>query len=262
MDVPCVMDRPRADFDLIGWCAGALCTICLRDRTNYEYTRLASMTKRIHSLPVVDRPREKLQLKGVSALSDFELLEVVIGSGSAGADVSYIARRIQTLLRRGSNQVNLESLTAIKGVNTAIAGKILAALELAQRHLVRDALPLHTQQDILGRLDEIRAKKQEHFICMSLDGGQRLIALRIISVGTLNIVIAHPREVFADAIADRAASIIVAHNHPSNDPTPSPKDVSLTQQLAAAGQLLGIALRDHIIVTKIAYFSFSQHHLL
>ncbi len=220
------------------------------------------MGKRIQALLPTDRPREKLQRKGVGALSDFELLEVVIGSGSAGADVSYIARRVQTLLRRGNHQVTYESLTAIKGVNAAIAGKILAALELAQRHIIQDALPLHTQQDILNRLAEIRVKPQEHLLCMTLDGGQRLIALRIISVGTLDVVVAHPREVYADAIADRAASIVVAHNHPSGDATPSPKDVSLTQQLAAAGQLLGIALHDHIIVTKTSHFSFNQHHLL
>src|SRR5882672_10914229 len=165
------------------------------------------MKKRIQSLPAIDRPREKLQHKGVSALSDFELLEVVIGSGSARADVTYIARKVQMLLRRGNKQVTFESLTAIKGVSIATAGKILASLELAQRHLIRDALPLHTQQDILNRLEEIRTKPQEHFICMSLDGGQRLIALRIISVGTLNVVLAHPREVFADAIADRAACV-------------------------------------------------------
>lgn len=218
--------------------------------------------KRILSLPLVDRPREKLQHKGVAALSDFELLEVVIGSGSAGADVAYIARKVQHLLRRGNKQITLDSLTAIKGVSIAIAGKILASLELAQRHLVRDALPLHTQQDILNRLEEIRSKPQEHFVCLSLDGGQRLIALRIISVGTLNVVLAHPREVFADAIADRAASVVVAHNHPSGDATPSQKDITLTQQLAAAGQLLGIHLRDHIVVTKTEYFSFNQHHLL
>jgi DNA repair protein RadC len=218
---------------------------------------------RIHQLPLADRPREKLQQKGVASLSDFELLEVFIGNGSGSSDVGYISRRIQKLLEKGgSDAVTFENLVAIKGVSTATAGKILSAFELARRHWVRDNTPLRTQQDILGRLADIRNKQQEYFVALSLDGGQRLIALRTISIGTLDTVIAHPREVFADAIADRAASVVVAHNHPSGDARPSQKDISLTQQLAAAGQLLGITLRDHIIVTRIEHFSYRQHHLL
>lgn len=218
--------------------------------------------RRIHQLPTSDRPREKLQRKGPAALSDFELLEALVGNGTYAADVSILARRIQKLLDKGTDSLNYETLTAIKGINIATASKILAALELAKRHLIRDIEPLRTQQDILARLSEIRTKQQEYFICISLDGGQRLIAQRTITIGTLDTVLVHPREVFADAIADRAASVIVAHNHPSGDATPSQKDVSLTQQLAAAGQLLGITLRDHIIVTKNDQFSYRQHHLL
>lgn len=218
--------------------------------------------RRIHELPTLDRPREKLQRKGQAALSDFELLEVMIGSGTAGADVGQIARQVQKLLQKGTESISLESLSALHGVSTATAGKILASLELAKRHLIRDVEPLRTMQDILARLSDIRSKQQEYFVCMSLDGGQRLIAQRTITIGTLDTVLAHPREVFADAIVDRAACIIVTHNHPSGDPAPSQKDTSLTQQLAAAGQLLGIPLRDHIIVTKTDYYSFRQHHLL
>jgi DNA repair protein RadC len=230
---------------------------------NVCYTVLVMpRTRRIHQIPLADRPREKLQRKGVAALSDFELLEVLIGSGTQGADVGYIAKQIQKLLQKGSDTINYENLTAIKGVSIATAGKIMASLELARRHLVRDSTPLLTQQDILVRLADLRTKQQEYFVCLSLDGGQRLIAQRTITIGTLDSVQAHPREVFADAIADRAASIIVAHNHPSGDPNPSQKDVALTQQLAAAAQLLGITLRDHLILTKSEHFSYRQHHLL
>jgi DNA repair protein RadC len=218
--------------------------------------------KRINQLPQIDRPREKLQRKGVRALSDFELLEVMVGSGNKQADVGQIARQIQKLLQKGVSGVTYDALTALHGVSIAQASKILAGLELAKRHLVRDTEPLLTQQDILTRLIDIRTKQQEYFICLSLDGGQRLIAQRAITIGTLDTIIAHPREVFADPIVDRAASIIIAHNHPSGDPQPSPKDVTLTQQLAAAGQLLGIPLRDHVIVSKHDHFSFRQHHLL
>ncbi len=195
-------------------------------------------------------------------MSDFELLEVVIGNGSAQADVSYIARKVQRLLEKNGTMLPMEQLMSIKGVNVAIASKIISALELSRRHLIRDNTPLRTQDDMLSRLNDIRDKQQEHFIVLSLDGGQRLIALRTIAIGTLDSVIAHPREVFADAVSDRAASIVAAHNHPSGDSKPSRKDIELTQQLAASGQLLGITLADHIIITKQNHFSFQQHHLL
>lgn len=218
--------------------------------------------QRIDQLAPIDRPREKLIAKGQAALSDFELLEVLIGSGSRTADVGYIARKVQLLLRKGSSAVTLEALTAIKGVSIATAGRILASLEVAQRFLIRDVEPLSTIRDIIARLDDIRTKQQEYFVCLSLDGGSRLIALRTITIGTLDTTLAHPREVFADAISDRAACVVVAHNHPSGSCKPSIQDITLTQQLAASGQLLGVPLRDHIILTKNAYFSFSQHHML
>jgi DNA repair protein RadC len=218
--------------------------------------------KRIHQLLPIDRPREKMQRKGAAALSDFELLEALIGTGNAGTDLGSLARQIQKVLARGTEVLSYESLTAIKGVNVATASKLLAALELSKRHLVRDIEPLRSLQDVLARLSELRTKQQEHFVCLSLDGGQRLIAQRTITIGTLDAVMAHPREVFADAIVDRAASVIVAHNHPSGDARPSHKDITLTQQLAAAGQLLGITLQDHLILTKTDYFSYRQHHWL
>jgi DNA repair protein RadC len=217
---------------------------------------------RIYQIPETDRPREKLQKKGTSALSDFELIEALIGSGASGVDVGRIAQHIQRLMQKGPDSLTYEALTEIKGVGSAGAGKILAALELARRHLVRSVEPLRTQQDILGRLSDVRTKQQEYLICISLDGGQRLIAQRTITTGTLDAVIAHPREIFADPIVDRAASVIVAHNHPSGEVTPSQKDIALTQQLVAAGLLLGITLRDHIIITKTDHFSFRQHHML
>lgn len=195
-------------------------------------------------------------------MSDFELLEVLIGNGSGGHDVGTLARQVQKVLTKNPGQLSYDSLIALNGVNTATAGKILAALELARRHLVRNIEPLRSQHDILIRLSGLRAKQQEYFVALCLDGGQRLIAQRTITIGTLDTVLAHPREVFADAIADRAATVIVAHNHPSGDSKPSQKDITLTQQLAAAGQLLGVELHDHFILTKTEHFSFRQHHLL
>jgi DNA repair protein RadC len=220
------------------------------------------VARRIHQIPAADRPREKLYKKGPLALSDFELLEVIVGTGSPGADVGTIARQVQKLLYKSPSALSHESLTTIKGVSNATAGKIMAALELAKRHLVRSAEPVRTMHDLITRLHDIRTKQQEYVVCLSFDGGDRLIAQRTVSIGTLDSVLAHPREIFADAIADRAAYVVLAHNHPSGEVNPSKKDISLTQQLAAAGQLLGVPLRDHIILTKSEHFSFRQHHYL
>lgn len=213
-------------------------------------------------IPKIDRPREKLSRKGPAALSDFELLEVMIGSGNAQADVGQIARRVQKLLQKDGPNLSLDALAAVTGIGAARAGNLLASFELARRYLVRDVTPLRSMADVVARLDDIRNKQQEFFVTMALDGGQRLIAMRTVTMGTLDTVLAHPREVFADPIVDRAASVIIAHNHPSGIAEPSAKDRNLTTQLAAAGQLLGIPLRDHLILTRTDVFSFRQHHLL
>lgn len=217
---------------------------------------------RITDLPIFDRPREKLQRKGTAALSDFELLEVMIGSGNAHANVSAIARNVQKMLRSGTESLTIEALTNLPGVSIAQASKLLAGFELAKRHLVQNVKPLRTTDDIVARLDEMRNKPQEHFVALSLDGGKRLIAQRTITIGTLDTVLAHPREVFTDPIVDRAAYIVIAHNHPSGIIQPSHKDRTLTAQLVAASQLLGIPIHDHIILTKTDVFSFRRHHMM
>lgn len=122
--------------------------------------------------------------------------------------------------------------------------------------------PLHTTQDVLACLEFFRDKKQEYFVTLSLDGADNLILRRIVTVGLLDMSLAHPREVFAGPITDRAASIIIAHNHSSGISEPSSQDIKTTQQLIAAGILLGIPLRDHIIITKSGYFSFRERGLI
>ncbi|HEX8762865.1 MAG TPA: JAB domain-containing protein [Candidatus Saccharimonadales bacterium] len=121
---------------------------------------------------------------------------------------------------------------------------------------------LRTSKNILACLDHFRDKRQEFLVCLSIDSGQRLIARRVVTIGTQDSALAHPREIFAAPLADRAASVIIAHNHPSGDATPSKKDIELTQQLVAAGIILGIPLRDHYIVAASRHFSFRSHHLI
>ncbi len=124
------------------------------------------------------------------------------------------------------------------------------------------AKPLAAADDVLSHLHYIRNKKQEYFVCLSLDSGGRLIARRTVTIGLLNVSLAHPREVFAGPLKDRAASVIIAHNHPSGVAEPSDEDIKTTQQLIAAGILLGVPLKDHIIITKTTYFSFRGHGLI
>jgi DNA repair protein RadC len=117
-------------------------------------------------------------------------------------------------------------------------------------------------EDILTRLKFIRNKRQEYFICLSIDTNQQIITRRVVTIGLLDVALTHPREVFAGPLKDRAATVIVAHNHPSGDPSPSKADIKTTQQLMAAGQILGVPLQDHIIITKTGYYSFKHHSLI
>lgn len=207
--------------------------------------------KNIKNLAKQDRPREKLQAKGPEALSDFELLQALIGSGNAQADVSQIARETLKLFKLSGANITYEELKKVSGLGPARITEILSALELSKRYLIDGEQPIiDSPERAVEQLTDIRDKKQEHFVVMTLDGANRLIAKRIVTIGTLNASLVHPREVFADAITDRAASIIVAHNHPSGNPEPSQADIDITNRLKEAGKLIGINVLDHVVVTK------------
>lgn len=196
------------------------------------------------------RPREKLQSKGVEALSDYELLMAIIGSGNMQADVTKIARDVQRLLREKGSLLTYDDLLTVKSLGPAKATQIMAGFELWRRQFeVPDRPIIDSPEKAVEQLADIRDKKQEYFVCLTLDGANRLIAKRVITIGTLTSSFVHPREVFAEAITDRAASIIVAHNHPSGALAPSVADGEVTKKLQESGHLLGINLIDHIIIT-------------
>ncbi|HRQ97982.1 MAG TPA: DNA repair protein RadC [Candidatus Saccharibacteria bacterium] len=210
----------------------------------------------IHDKPTRDRPREKLQARGPAALSDFELLQALIGSGNKQADVTKIARNTLTLFKQYGANVTYEQLQQVTGLGPARITEILSALELSKRYLIDSEQPIiDSPEKAVEQLADIRGKKQEHFVVMTLDGANRLIAKRTITIGTLTSSLVHPREVFADAITDRAASIIAAHNHPSGSLEPSNADKQVTERLTEAGILVGITMVDHIIVTKYSFHS-------
>lgn len=206
--------------------------------------------------PQQNRPREKLQAKGAASLSDFELLQVLIGSGNAQADVSKIARDTLKVVEANGANVTYEQLATVTGMGAAKTTEILAALELSKRYLLDSDRPIiDSPEKAVEQLADIRDKRQEYFVCLTLDGANRLIAKRTITIGTLTSSLVHPREVFADAITDRAASIIVAHNHPSGQLRQSAADDEVTNILGDTGELLGIRLNDHIIITKTSFRS-------
>lgn len=202
------------------------------------------------------RPREKLAAKGAEALSDYELLMAIIGSGNAQADVTKIAHDVRKLVSEKGSELTYEDLLGVKSLGPAKSTQIMAGFELWRRQFeVPDRPIIDSPEAAVAQLSDIRDKKQEYFVCLTLDGANRLIAKRVITIGTLTSSLVHPREVFADAITDRAASIIVAHNHPSGSLEPSQADRKVTSQLKEAGDLLGIALIDHLIVTATDFRS-------
>lgn len=212
--------------------------------------------RKIAAIDKNDRPREKLKLKGARALSDFELLQALIGSGNKQADVSQIAKAAQRLLEKHGTDITYEQLTGIMGLGAAKTTELLSAFELSRRHLIKDDQPIiDSPEKAIEQVQDIRYKRQEYLVCLTLDGASRLIAKRVISIGILNKSLAHPREIFADAITDRAAHIILIHNHPSNTIEPSDPDLEITQRVKETGTIVGIELLDHIIVTKDDYVS-------
>ena len=219
-------------------------------------------TQRIRDLHPSDRPRERLTSVGPHALTNAELLAVLLGSGTRDTDVLELATRVQEAAERKQGALGTSELLAIQGIGPVKAGQIVAAFELARRWMGQGTPPIRTAADVLPYLQHIRDKRQEHFVCLSLSGANEVIENRVVTVGLLDSSQVHPREVFADPITDRAAAIIVAHNHPSGILEASPEDKALTRRLVQAGTLLGIRLLDHVIVARDGYVSMKQSGFL
>ena len=218
--------------------------------------------KTIKEMPEHSRPREKLRNQGVSALTDEELVAAILGMGTAGVDVRTIARQVAGLIREHKAGLTLDHLIAVPGIGLAKAGQILSAFEIARRHLFKDTVKITVAQDLLPLLADIAGKQQEYFLCISLNGANEVIEKRVVTIGLLDKSPVHPREVFADVIADRAAAVIFAHNHPSGDLQPSEADRRTHEQLTEAARILGLCVLDHVIVTKKGHFSFQEAGLI
>jgi DNA repair protein RadC len=209
----------------------------------------------MHSIQ--DLPREKLNKKGAGALSDIELLQALIGSGGKDNDFKQIARNLNaTINKAGIEKLTIEDVKSVKGIGDAKATIVFAALEFWRRKFEKQTSPLiDSPEHAVKQLEFIRNKKQEYFVMLTLDGARRLINTHTITIGTLTASLVHPREVFAPAMEDRAASIIIAHNHPSASLAISDKDREVTKRIREAGELLGITLVDHIIIAGDGFVS-------
>ena len=221
----------------------------------------------IHDLPKDERPRERLVKFGEQALSAQELLQLILGRGVAGESVVVTAQKL--LAQFGSLQklaeASIEELSLIKGIGLAKAAQIKAAFEISRR--LSTQIPSYKSKELTDpekvyRLIKSKLKDyhKEHFYIIALNSRNHSIAE--VSIGSLNASIVHPREVFAEAIKSKAASVIFAHNHPSGDPEPSEDDLVLTKKLVESGKILGIEVADHIIIAKDGFFSFKNKGLI
>jgi len=218
--------------------------------------------KTITQLNHHDKPREKLLKKGASALKDFELVAILLGTGIKGKDVIKLSKEIVKLFEDDFTTLSLEKLLQIHGLGTAKASQLISAIELSKRYLIKENKKISNADDVYNELKEYHNKQQEYFLCIYLDGANHICQTRVITIGTLNQSLVHPREVFAPAVENRCASIIVAHNHPSGVLKPSREDMLVTQRLKDSGKLLGIELLDHVILGKSGYFSMKDEGVL
>jgi len=219
---------------------------------------------KIKDLPKVERPREKLIRYGPEKLSNSELLAIILGSGTKEKNVIELANKI--LKKFSADELpnlTFNDLKNYPGLGPAKACEIIACFELGKRLLKGKRTKIYlTPKDVWEELKDLHNHKKEHFVIFYLDARNQEIKREIISVGSLNANLVHPREVFEPAVRNLAAQIILAHNHPSGDPEPSEDDLEITKRLVESGKILGIEIIDHIIVAKNGFISFKEKKLI
>lgn len=220
--------------------------------------------KSIKDLPKVERPREKLMHYGPGKLSNSELLAILLRSGRQGESALEMAGRI--LKKYGCDSLphlSFDDLKACPGLGPAKACEIMSCFELGKRLLKeKKAALILSPHEVWNELRDIKNCKKEYFVVFYLDTRNQEIKREIISIGSLNASLIHPREVFEPAVKNLAAQIIVAHNHPSGDPEPSQDDAEVTDRLVEAGRILGIEVIDHVIITRDGFLSFRERGLV
>lgn len=208
-----------------------------------------------------DLPREKLEKKGPSALSDKELIMLLIGSGNAMHKAEDIADEVLRKIDKNP-EISFHDLLRIPGMGIAKSSAICASLELGRRKISKKQRMVTRPDDIFREVMHYASREQEHFITIMLNGAHEVIGTFISTIGLLNRTLVHPREVFSPAIEKRAAAIALAHNHPSGNLEPSAEDKEVTERLKKAGVILGIPVLDHLVFSNKGYYSFLEHSLM
>jgi DNA repair protein RadC len=213
------------------------------------------------SLAKEDRPRERLIRAGPESLSDQELLSIILVSGIRGKNVSILSQELLSLLDKAKEIPPVSELCRLEGLGESKACIVAAMLELGRRKWASGQRIKHPD-DIFNLIRHYADRRQERFLCLSLNGAHEVLAVRIVTIGLVNRTIIHPREVFADPIHDRASAIVVAHNHPSGNLQPSGEDTEITSRLNAAADILGLNFLDHLIFSENLFFSFRKEGLI
>jgi len=221
---------------------------------------------KMQDVPKTERPREKLISKGPQNLKDEELLAILLGTGVEGKNVIEVAKQIlNKYSKKRLLKLTYNDLSKIKGIGTAKACTILAAAELVKRALKigEETLPvIRSTKDVIAQVGYLRNKLREHLVATYLNARNEMLFRKHIFIGTLDANIAHPREIFSEALRQNAAAIILVHNHPSGDPEPSKADLEITKRILEAGKIMGIDVLDHVIITKNKVFSFKENKLI
>lgn len=213
----------------------------------------------IRELPKQERPRERLVELGARALSDQDLLAIILGRGTQKHDVMSLARRIIAIIDRQGVNITAADLLDVEGVGPAKATLIAAAFEFVRRRVRPEGVRIKHPTDVLPLIQHYADRKQEHFIVVSLNGAHEVMSTRVVTIGLVDQSHVHPREVFSDPIVERASAVVLAHNHPSGQLVPSPEDLDVTHRIKVAGDILGIEVLDHVLFTHKGFYSFAEH---
>lgn len=216
---------------------------------------------KIKDIPKIDRPRERFLKKGPEALSKSDLLAILLGSGIKGTNVQELSQQIIRKFGKNFLNITVDNLQEISGIGQAKALQIASAISLVKRFYTDDQtreIKISNSQDVISLTYDLRDKKKEHLVCLYLNARNILLKKEVISVGLLDKTLLHPREIFYPATELNAASVILVHNHPSGDSTPSEKDAEIVEKIAQAGEIMGISVIDFVIVSEKGNYSFYE----
>lgn len=206
--------------------------------------------------------RERVLENGMSFPTDEELIMLILGHGTQQMPIEKLAHKVISTIDDSNDDDRMQKLLSIEGIGKSKALIVSAAIELGRRKYSHLKSVIKVPSDIVPYVQHYAMEQKEHFICATINGAHELIATRVISIGTVNKTLIHPREIFAEAVAERASGIICCHNHPYGSCIPSEADCESTKVLQKAADILGIAFLDHIIITRDGYYSFLEHDLL